>query len=273
MSASPTLPYATLFDLTGKNAVVTGGAGILGQEFCAALAAHGANVAVVDVDLAAARDVATGIGKNASAFECDVSEPDSVASVVADVLDKFGSIEILHNNAATKSDDLSAFFAPFEEFELHEWRKIMAVNLDGMFLMAQAVGRQMLLQGRGSIIQTSSIYGVVAPDQRIYEGSEYLGRQINTPAVYAASKAGVIGLSRYLASYWGDSGIRVNTLVPGGVESGQNDQFQRNYSAKVPLGRMAKRMDMAGALVYLASDASQYVTGQCIIVDGGLTCW
>jgi len=274
MSASQTSPYATLFDLSGKTAIVTGGAGILGREFCAALAANGAQVAVLDLDLDAAKSAAKAAGKTAQGFSCDVSDPDSVTDTVRKVVEHYGEVHILHNNAATKSDDLRAFFAPFEEFELKEWRKIMAVNLDGMFLMAQAVGQQILRQGAGgSIIQTSSIYGVVAPDHRIYEGSEYLGRQINTPAVYAASKAGVIGLSRYLATYWAKANIRVNTLTPGGVESGQNQLFQENYAARVPLGRMAERLEMAGALLYLASDASKYVTGQNLVVDGGLTCW
>jgi NAD(P)-dependent dehydrogenase (short-subunit alcohol dehydrogenase family) len=207
-------------------------------------------------------------------FGCDVSDPESVGQLVVDVVKKFGDIHILHNNAATKSSDLNAFFAPFEEYSLSEWRKIMAVNLDGMFLVAQAVGAQMIKQKTGgSVIHTSSIYGIVAPDQRIYEGSEYMGIQINTPAVYAASKSGVLGLSRYLATYWASHGIRVNTLTPGGVESGQNQEFQKQYCARVPLGRMAQSLDMAGALIYLASDASRYVTGQNLVVDGGLTCW
>jgi NAD(P)-dependent dehydrogenase (short-subunit alcohol dehydrogenase family) len=142
-----------------------------------------------------------------------------------------------------------------------------------MFLVAQAAGRHMAVHGGGSIIQTSSIYGVVAPDQRIYEGSFYLGGAINTPAVYSASKAAVIGLTRHLATYWASANIRVNTLTPGGVESGQNAEFSRRYSARVPLGRMAETGDMVGALVFLASDASGYVTGQNLVVDGGLTAW
>lgn len=150
----------------------------------------------------------------------------------------------------------------------------MSVNLDGMFLVAQAVGKQMILQEKGgSIIQTASIYGVMAPDQRIYENSFYMGRQINTPAIYATSKAGVIGLTKYLASYWAKRGIRVNTLSPGGTESGQNDEFVHRYSSRVPMNRMAKADEMVGALLYLASDASSYVTGQNIVVDGGLECW
>ena len=131
----------------------------------------------------------------------------------------------------------------------------------------------MATQGLGSIIQTASIYAVVGPDQRIYEGSLYEGRPINTPPVYSASKAGVVGLTKYLATYWGGKGVRVNTLTPGGVASGQNETFVGRYSARVPLGRMADSKEIATALVFLASDASSYITGQNLIVDGGLSAW
>lgn len=270
--------YRRLFDLRGKVAVVTGGAGILGRHFCAGLAEFGADVAVVDLQAENARALAQALAERhcvkACGYGCDVSDPISVQTMVEDVVAEFGQINILHNNAAGKSDDLDAFFAPFEEYSLGQWRKIMAVNLDGMFLVAQAIGKRMVVQGKGgSIIQTGSIYGVMAPDHRIYEGSFYLGRQINTPAVYTASKAAVIGLTRHLAAYWADKGIRVNTLTPGGTESGQNDEFKNRYSIRVPLGRMANAPEMVGALLYLASDASSYVTGQNIIVDGGLDCW
>jgi NAD(P)-dependent dehydrogenase (short-subunit alcohol dehydrogenase family) len=262
------------FDLTGRTAIVTGGGGILGQGFCEVLARHGARVAVVDVDQASAQKTVDLINKDAIAVACDVSSPSSVAAAVARVVSVFGTVDILHNNAATKTGNLADFFTAFEDYRLETWREVMGVNIDGMFLMAQAVGKQMIAQGHGgSIIQTASIYGVAAPDQRIYEGSQYLGRPINTPAVYSASKAAVIGLTRYLASYWGSQGIRVNTLTPGGVESGQNDVFSRKYSARVPLGRMARTDEMQSALLFLASDASSYVTGQNLIIDGGLTCW
>jgi NAD(P)-dependent dehydrogenase (short-subunit alcohol dehydrogenase family) len=267
------------FDLSGRTAIVTGGGGILGQGFCEVLAAYGANVAVFDVDLsAAAKTVATikaaSPSAHAIAVKCDVSSAALVANAIGHVVNEFGGIDILHNNAATKTSDLAGFFASFEDYRLETWREIMAVNIDGMFLMAQAVGRQMIAQGRGgSIIQTASVYGMVAPDQRIYEGSQYLGRAINTPAVYATSKAAVIGLTKYLAAYWGAHGIRVNTLTPGGVESGQNDVFSQKYSARVPLARMARADEMQSALLFLASDASSYMTGQNLVIDGGLTCW
>ena len=270
--------YNTCFDLRGRTAVVTGGAGILGKKFCAGLASFGANVAVVDQNGEAAGALANALieqyGVSSVGIACDVSAPEDVQAMVEKVVERFGEIHILHNNAASKSSDLDAFFAPFEEYSLEEWRKVMSVNIDGMFLVAQAIGKQMIKQGKGgSIIQTSSIYGIVAPDQRIYEGSHYMGRPINTPAVYSASKAAVIGLTKYLATYWANHGIRVNTLTPGGMESGQNEVFKTNYSNRVPLGRMGNPDELVGALVYLASDASSYVTGQNIIVDGGLSVW
>jgi len=243
--------YHRLFDLGGKTAVITGACGILGRRFAAGLAEFGASLALVDLDRAAAtalaREIETRYGVAARG--------------------------IVMNNAATKGADLDAFFAPVEQFDLATWREVMAVNLDGMFLVAQAIGGGMAERGHGSIIQTASIYGVMAPDQRIYEGSLYNGRGINTPAVYSASKAGVIGLTRHLATYWAPRGVRVNTLTPGGVASGQNDEFARRYSARVPMGRMAEADDLVGAAVFLASDASRYVTGQNIIVDGGLSAW
>jgi NAD(P)-dependent dehydrogenase (short-subunit alcohol dehydrogenase family) len=270
--------YDDLFDLTGKTAVVTGGAGILGTEFCTALATYGASVAVVDVDEDAATELVEQLrgeqGAEAIAVPCDVSDPESVDAMVEEVVDALGPIDILHNNAATKSDDLDAFFAPDEDYSLDEWRKIMSVNLDGMFLGARAVGTQMIEQGTGgSIIQTASLYGIRGPDERIYEGSEYLGHEIRNPAVYSVSKGGVVALTRHLATTWAEHDIRVNTLVPGGVESGQNDTFQEKYGDRVPLGRMAEREELVGAVVYLASDAASYVTGEEIVVDGGLSAW
>ncbi len=266
-----------LFSLTGKVAVVTGGAGLLGQVFCQALVTAGANVAIIDLDKQAAEKTAATIQKadtqKVIAFECDITSPDSVSAMVEKVVTQLGGIDILLNNAASKGSDLDRFFSPFENYSLQTWREVMAVNIDGLFLVAQSVGNQMKKQGGGSIIQVSSIYGVVAPDQRIYEGSEYNGRAINTPAVYSVSKAAVVGFTSYLSTYWAKSKIRVNTLTPGGIASGQNSEFNQKYSNRVPLARMGEASELTGALIYLASDASSYVTGQNIIVDGGLSAW
>ncbi len=271
------LKRSDLFDLTGKVAVVTGGAGLLGQVFCQALVTAGASVAIIDIDKNKANQTAREIKKEKNqkvlAFAYDITSPDSVSLMVKEVANQLGRIDILLNNAASKGSSLDQFFAPFENYSLQTWREVMAVNIDGLFLVAQGVGNQMKVQGGGSIIQISSIYGVVAPDQRIYEGSEYNGRAINTPAVYSVSKAAVIGLTSYLSTYWADSKIRVNTLTPGGIASGQNNEFSKKYSNRVPLGRMGEATELTGALIYLASDASSYVTGQNIIVDGGLSAW
>jgi NAD(P)-dependent dehydrogenase (short-subunit alcohol dehydrogenase family) len=267
-----------LFDLAGKVALVTGGTGIQGTRITRGLAAHSADVAVVDLNEEAVRQLANELtdeyGVKAIGVACDVSEPAAVQAMTGRVVDELGGIHVLHNNAASKTNNPADFFVPFEDFDFTVWRDIMAVNVDGMFLIAQAVGKQMIEQGTGgSIIQTASTYGLVGPDFSIYEGSEYMGHQITTPAAYSASKGAVVALTKYLATYWGGKGIRVNTLVPGGIESGQNETFQKNYGAKTPLGRMADVDEMVGAVVYLASDASSYMTGQMLVVDGGWTAW
>ncbi|QEE43663.1 SDR family oxidoreductase (plasmid) [Rhizobium sp. WL3] len=269
--------YRSKFDLTGRVAVVTGGAGILGAHFISALADHGASLAVVDLDQSAVDVAAANLrerfGVRAMGVVADVADSASVANMADIVETELGPIDILHNNAATKGSSADAFFEPVESYNLETWREIMAVNLDGMFLVAQQIGSRMAARGKGSIIQTASIYAHLAPDQSIYEGSNYMGRSINTPPVYTASKAGVVGLTQYLATYWAEKGVRVNTLTPGGVESGQNDEFRRRYSGRVPMRRMADPDEMVSALVFLASDASSYVTGQNIVVDGGLSAW
>jgi NAD(P)-dependent dehydrogenase (short-subunit alcohol dehydrogenase family) len=250
------------FDLSGKVVAICGGAGILGREMVAALCRQGATVAVVDRTTTALA--------GARFFECDITSRSALVDTMAGIAREMGDIDVLVNNAAAKSDN---FFAPFEEFPETDWDEVMAVNVKGAVSACQIVGPIMAARGRGSIINTLSVYGIVAPDQRIYEGSLYEGRAINTPAVYSASKAALWGLTKYLAAYWGHRNIRVNAITPGGTFSGQNDMFVDRYSTRVPLGRMAKPEEMGGAVVYLASDASSYVTGQNIVVDGGLTAW
>lgn len=267
-----------MFSLEGKNILITGGVGILGKVFVEAFLAQGASVAIVDINQSTIDEYIESLkpqfSNKINGYYCDITSEAEVIMLLKKVINDFGKIHVLHNNAASKSSDLNKFFAPFEEYPLETWREVMSVNVDGMFLMAKHVGKHMVdSKINGSIIQTSSIYGVCAPDQRIYDGSFYLGRQINTPAVYSASKAAVIGLTQYLSAYWGAKGIRVNTITPGGIESGQNSSFVEKYSNRVPMNRMGKSNELVGALIYLASDASTYVTGQNLIVDGGLSVW
>jgi NAD(P)-dependent dehydrogenase (short-subunit alcohol dehydrogenase family) len=261
------------FRLEGRVCLVTGGAGILGEPMCRALLEQGAAVAVVDRDETRIAEVVgrlSGGGARVRGYTVDITRRAEVEAVAARVAEDLGPIDVLANNAAAKSPN---FFAPFEEFPVEDWDMVMRVNLTAAMICCQVVGGAMVRRGRGSIVNTLSIYGIVAPDQRIYEGSSYEGHAINTPAIYSASKAGLWGLTKYLATYWGPRGVRVNAITPGGVFSGQNDTFVSRYSSRVPLGRMARREELTGALVFLASDASSYVTGQNLIVDGGLTTW
>jgi len=265
--------YRKLFDLTGKTAIITGGVGILGRCFCSGLAEFGANVVIIDIEEKAVKDFAKELsekyGVTSMGIKCDTSSPDEVRSAIKLVVKEMGSIDILHNNAQGKTASVA-----FEDCSLKEWRLTSSVNEEGYFLMAQAVGKQMLDQNiGGSIIQTSSIYGIMAPDHRIYKNSSVKGVSMGSRAVYSFTKSGIVGLTKYLATYWADKNIRVNTLTPGGVESNQSDIFKKQYSDRIPLGRMASKEEMVGALVYLASDASSYVTGQNIVIDGGLEAW
>jgi NAD(P)-dependent dehydrogenase (short-subunit alcohol dehydrogenase family) len=265
-----------LFHLGNKVVVVTGGTGILGRGYCRALAARGADVVVADIDQVACDALASEIEKETGGKACgnavNLSSESSIIAWSKAILQKHGKVDVLINNAAAKA---KGFFDPLENYSVQTWNDVMAVNVNAVFLAVRELGPSMAQRGSGSIVNISSIYGVVGPDQRIYEGSQYeaMGGAINTPMIYAASKGAVIAMTRYMATYWGAKGVRCNCLTPGGVSSGQNVTFDQKYSARVPMGRMAKASEMIGAILYLASDASSYVNGQNIIVDGGLTAW
>lgn len=263
--------------------MVTGGAGLLGRRHCEALLEAGAAVVVADLrgDLASktAAELAGSGGGRAIGIQVDVTKPASVAALVESTVAELGRLDILVNNAALTvkggSVDRAGYFAPFEDYSLALWDTAIATNLTGMFLCAQAAGRHMLLQGGGVIINISSTYGVVSPDQRVYQGvrSPYADVSFNTPVSYAVTKGAVLSLTRYLATYWAERNIRVNSLTPHGVYDGHDETFVRNFSYRSPLGRMARSDEYKGALLFLASDASSYMTGANLIVDGGWTAW
>ena len=269
------------FDLTGRVAVVTGGVGLLGAEFCRTLAEAGAAVAVVDLNESASQAVTeslTNSGYKALAFPTDITQPDSVNAAVEKILSAFGQIDILVNSAALdpKFDpegvDKGITPGAFEDYPLDLWNSALNVNLTGMFLMTQACVKPMLEHGKkGSIINICSTYGLNGPDQRIYvkEGE----RVAYKPVYYTVTKAGVLGFTKYLAAYYAETEIRVNALTPGGVFNNHEEYFVKNYSAKTILGRMARKDEMNGALLFLASDASSYMTGNNLVVDGGWTAW
>ena len=270
--------YKERHSFDGKVIVITGALGILGRHFTEGFVEMGGEVALVD--LPATQDEAwidalqQKFSRRMRFYGCDITSPEEVRALASKLLGEFGKVDILLNNAASKSKDLEAFFSPFEDYSLNQWHQIFSVNVDGTFLMSQSIGKLMLQQeSGGTIINLASIYGILAPDQRIYEGSLLQGRPINTPAVYAASKAAVVGLTNYLAAYWGDRKIRVNCITPGGVESGQNEIFQKKYSARVPMARMAKAEEIVGAALYLASENAAYMNGHNLVVDGGLSVW
>ncbi len=269
------------FNLKDRVAVVTGGVGLLGAEFCRTLAEAGAAVAVVDLNAekcAVAAETLVKTGYRALPVPTDITQPDSVKVLVEKVLAKFGRLDILVNSAALDPkfdpDAAARGIAPgnFEDYPLEQWNAALNVNLTGMFLVTQACVKPMLAQGKkGSIINICSTYGLNGPDQRIYikDGK----RVAYKPAYYTTTKAGVMGFTKYLAAYYAGTEIRVNALTPGGVFNNHEEYFVKNYSAKTILGRMAKKDEMNGALLFLASDASSYMTGNNVIVDGGWTAW
>jgi len=269
------------FDLKGRVAVVTGGAGLLGVEFSRALAEAGALVVVADLAQDKAEETAQALsdsGYRAAGFGLDVTRIESARELVSVTLSKFGRLDILVNSAALDPkfdpDAAAKGITPgsFEDYPLEQWNAALNVNLTGMFLVTQACVQPMLEQDKkGSIINICSTYGLNGPDQRIYikDGK----RVAYKPVYYTTTKAGVMGFTKYLAAYYAGTDIRVNALTPGGVYNNHEEYFVKNYSAKTIMGRMAKKDEMNGALLFLASDASSYMTGNNVVVDGGWTAW
>jgi len=267
-----------LFNLAGRVAIVTGGAGLLGTEFCWTLARAGASVVIADLDGEAVKELAASMsesGYKALGVAMDVTRVDSVQAMVDSALENYGRLDILINSAALdpKFDPQSekAHSGAFEDYPLDLWQQSLDVNLTGMFLSCQAAVQPMLDQNNGVIINISSIYGLSAPDQRVYQRAGEPPQY--KPIYYTVTKAGVLGMTKYLSAYYAGKGIRVNALTPGGVFNNHDDEFVEAYSARAVIGRMAEKDEMNGALLFLASDASKYMTGANLVVDGGWTAW
>ncbi|HZR26898.1 MAG TPA: SDR family oxidoreductase [Vicinamibacterales bacterium] len=257
-----------MFDLRGRVVIVTGGSGQLGRQFARALTDHGARVAVFDI-------AAPYPGGEPLALQVDVTDRASVERALAVVVSTLGVPAGLVNAAALDSppDAPVEENGPFETYPEASWDRVMDVNVKGTMICCQVVGAEMAKAGRGSIVNISSIYGVVSPDQRIYEYRRRAGAAFFKPVAYAASKSALLNLSRYLATYWAPRNVRVNTVTFGGVFNGQDAEFVGEYAKRVPLGRMAREDEYNGAVVFLLSDASSYMTGSNLVIDGGWTAW
>jgi len=271
--------YDPLFDLSGRVAVVTGGMGQLGAEYAAALADRGVRVAIYDRSATPKLGVADlSEGFNAGtirAFRVDVTKRDSIEEATDEVAAEWGVPHVLVNNAGLDAppDAPAGETGPFEQYPESSFDEVMAVNVKGTFLCCQVIGARMAALGRGSIINVSSIYGMLSPCQDVYEFRRRGGETYFKPAAYSVSKSAIFNLTRYLATYWAKHGVRVNTLTLGGVFNDQPTGFLEAYSARVPLGRMADPREAVGAVIFLASDASSYVTGANLVVDGGWSAW
>ncbi|MGZ8245628.1 SDR family oxidoreductase, partial [Methylomagnum sp.] len=267
---------ADRFNLTDRTAIVTGAAGLLGRRHCRALAEAGALVIATDRDPDATAWAVEDLGASAIPIAADVTDPDSVTRLLESVLKLTGRVDVLVNNAAIndmfENPAEALEQSRFENYPLELWKRSLDVNVTGVFLCSQIIGAAMARAGRGSIINIGSTYGVVAPDQSLYRDPAGNQRFFKSP-VYPTTKGAVLAFTRFLATYWGHAGVRVNALSPGGVENGQDEFFIQEYARRTPLNRMAAPDDFLGALVFLASDASAYVTGANLLVDGGFTIW
>lgn len=272
------------FDLGGRVAVITGGAGLLGSKHGEAIIELGGIPVLVDLDRARAEAAAAQLverfGGTALGLACDITDEAAVEALCATVMERFGRVDILVNNAANNpkveggGTGGKGHFSRLENFPVAMWDKDIAVGLTGAFLCARVFGARMAQAGRGVILNIASDLALIAPDQRLYrkEGAADHDQPVK-PVTYSVVKAGLVGLTRYLATYWADRGIRANALCPGGVYAGQGEDFLARLNALIPMGRMADKDEYKGAVAFLVSDASSYLNGAVISADGGRTAW
>lgn len=266
-----------LYDLTGQVAVITGGAGLLGRKHAAILDELGATSVLLDIDATALAAASEALGAPPSQnFDCNICDPEQVARVRQRILSEFGGVDILINNAAQnpKVEAESDRFSRLESFPIEQWREDLNVGLTGAFNCSKYFGTAMAEVGRGVILNMSSDLGLIGPDQRIYRTpGKPNAEQPVKPITYSVVKSGLIGLTRYLATYWASAGVRVNALAPGGVENGQDPDFVNRLNQLIPMGRMAAIDEYQAAVAFMVSDASSYMTGAVVSIDGGRTAW
>jgi NAD(P)-dependent dehydrogenase (short-subunit alcohol dehydrogenase family) len=271
----------TMFDLTGRVAVITGGTGLLGQQHAEAIASAGgipvlADIRLDSVDLQSAA-FKEHFGEQACAIKTDITKSESVKALLAEVLNRYGRVDILINNAANNpkmEKTAEVEFSRLENFPLMQWEADLSVGLTGAFLCSQIIGSEMAKHKHGVIVNVASDLAVIAPDQRLYRKPGLpADQQPVKPVTYSVVKTGLIGLTRYLATYWADAGIRVNAISPGGVYNNQLDDFVQRLANLIPMGRMANADEYQAAILYLCSDASSYMTGTNMVIDGGRSCW
>ena len=270
------------FYIKDRVIVITGGAGLLGIMHAESIAEAGGTPVLADLNEASAEKAAASIAGKfnvpALGIKTDITEKTNVEALCDTVLNQFGRIDGLINNAINnpkiEDDQQSTGWDRFENFPLDVWEKDMMVGLKGAFLCSQVLGSKMAEQGKGVIVNISSDLGLVGPDQRLYEQKGVSAdQQPVKPVTYSVIKSGLIGLTRYLATYWATKGVRVNALCPGGVEAGQPEDFKERLHSRIPMDRMANKDEYQGAILFLVSDASSYMTGATMAVDGGRTCW
>lgn len=263
------------FDLKGRTALITGGAGLLGVRHAEAIAEMGGIPILLDLPSEAIKERASEVGSRfgvpAFGVEADITKPAEVDRAIGSVLDQCGRVDILINNAAMtgKGQAPDELYAPFETYPLDLWQRALSVNLTGAFLVTQRVGAAMRARGQGGvIINIASDLAMISPDHRIYEGQSF-----NSPIAYTTTKAAILGFTRYLATYWARDRIRVNALCPAGVFDNHDPAFVQRLTNLIPLGRMAHKDEYKGAIIFLASDASKFMTGTALVMDGGRTAW
>jgi NAD(P)-dependent dehydrogenase (short-subunit alcohol dehydrogenase family) len=275
------MTMAAVFDIRGRVAVITGGAGLLGEQHARVIAGAGGIPILLDVNGGRATEIARGLtgefGVPATGVQADIIDRADIERVLGEILGRFGRLDILINNATNNpkvQESGPVNFSRFENFPMAQWTSDIGVGLTGAFLCSQVFGSEMARRRSGVIVNIASDLALIGPDQRLYRREGLPDdRQPAKPVTYSVVKSALLGLTRYLATYWADANVRVNAISPGGVYDGQPPDFVAKLTSLIPLGRMAAVDEYQGAILFLVSDASSYMTGANLVVDGGRTCW